>query len=216
MKLSIYNGSPRGKGSNSDVFADMLMAGFGGSAEISKHYVKDTAKHDEIINDISDCYFVVFPLYADTTPYGVKVFFEKMEERKEIYAGKPIYFFIHSGFPEAKQSRLLERYLKYFCTIIGAECRGVCIMGNSEGMRNMKKESKKYAKVQSCMNSFAQDILMNRPLNEDGIKYFHAMETMPKPALFIFRRLPGMVNMGFDMMIKKMGAYENRFDKPYA
>ncbi|MBN2878749.1 MAG: hypothetical protein JXN65_03870 [Clostridia bacterium] len=216
MKLSIYNGSPRGSSSNSDVFSDLLAEGMGNSIEISKYYLKDTAKHQQIINDVSDCYFVVFPLYADLAPYAVKVFFEKMEENKEIYSGKPIYFFIHSGFPEAKQSRLLERYLKYFCKIIGAECKSVCIMGNSEGVRHLNRTSKRYNRIKFYMHSFAQDIINDRQFNEEGIRFFHMMETLPKPVLFIFRHFPSIFNKGFDIMIKKKGAYEKRFDKPYA
>ncbi|MEX1377997.1 MAG: hypothetical protein AB1Z23_11080 [Eubacteriales bacterium] len=216
MKLIIYNGSPRKKTSNSDVLSNMLINAMEGKAETAKYYLASTQSHDEIIKDTADAYFIVFPLYADATPYGVKAFFEKMEENKKAYENKPIYFFIHSGFPEGKQSRLLERYLKYFCRIIGAECKSVCIMGSSEMTRDAKETSKKYIKIKSNMDILAQDILESRPFDETAIKYFNNMEIMPKSALKLIKVFPRLMDIGFNMMLKGNNAFDKRYDKPYA
>ena len=216
MKLAVYNGSPRGKASNSETIINLFIDNFSDKTAYSKYYLKDISKHDEIISDAADGYFMVFPLYTDISPYGVKVFFEKMEENKELYKGKPIWFFIHSGFPEAKQSRLLERYLKYLCKIIGTEYMGTCITGNSEGIRKLKSNSKRLIKIKNNIKVLAYDISCSKYFNSKSIEYFKRMENLPKPAVFITKSFLGLLNKGFDFMIKQNGAYDKRFDKPYA
>ena len=149
-------------------------------------------------------------------PYAVKLFFEKMEERKEMFANKPIYFFIHSGFPEAKQSRILERYLKYFCTIIGAKCMGVAIMGNSEATRHQGEDSKRRIKINENMRNLAEDIAKGNQFNAASLDYFKGMEVLPKFVAFMLKKMPWILNKAFDMMVKRNGSFEKRFDKPYA
>ncbi len=214
MKLTIYNGSPRGKGGNSFTISKLLSGNFENSSNVNILNLKDVSAHDEIIDSQSDSFLFVFPLYADAMPYAVKAFFEKIEEDKHLFKSKKFYFFIHSGFPEAKQSRLLERYLKYFCSIIGAECMGVCIMGNSEGVRYLTPESKRLTKITQHISMLAQDIQNGENFNSTSIKYFNAMETLPKPASALFKIIP-FINIGFNIMLKKKGSYEKRFNQPY-
>ena len=214
MKLTIFNGSPRGKSGNSEVIANILVQNFSGADDIKRHYIKNTDNYNEIIKDESEVYFFVFPLYADAMPYAVKAFFECMEENKEIYSGRKFYFFIHSGFPEAKQSRLLERYLKYFSNLLGAHCMGVCIMGNSEMLRNSDLQSKRMLKIKHHLSKLAANILDGTEFNKDSIKYFCGMETLPKSASVVLKIFP-LINIGFNLMLKQNGAYDKRFNKPY-
>ena len=216
MRLTIYNGSPRGKASNSEVISKLIEDNLHSDIVVTKHYIKDVRKHSEIIKYTSDAYFAVFPLYADITPYAVKAFFERMEESKETYKDKPIWFFIHSGFPEAKHSRLLERYLKYFCKLIGANCMGVCIMGSSEVLRGLTNESKRMIKINKNIKGLANNISNSKTFNSKSIEYFKGMEMLPKPVVYIMKLFPNIFNKGFDIMIKRNGAYDKRYDKPYA
>lgn len=215
MKLTIYNGSPRGNASNSGKIADFLCEGFSSNTTVAKHNINKPDNHDKAIAENSDAYFVVFPLYADAMPYAVKLFFEKMDESKTLFKNKPIYYFIHSGFPEAKQSRLLERYLKYFTKILGAKYMGTAIMGNSEMVRHMSEESKRRAKIQKYMQLFAKDIMEGNPINAEIVKYFKGMETMPKFVMFLLKKFPNVFNKGFDFMFKRNGAYDKRYNQPY-
>lgn len=215
MKLTIYNGSPRGSKSNSNTLADILCKGFDSSTIISRHNIHKSDNHSDAITDNGDAYFIVFPLYADAMPYAVKLFFEKMDENKALFKDKPMYYFIHSGFPEAKQSRLLERYLKYFTKIIGAQYMGTAIMGNSEMTRYMSEKSKRRAKIQENMKLFAKDIVEGKPFNKASIEYFRGMEVMPKFIMLLLKKFPSVFNKGFDFMFKKNGAYEKRYNQPY-
>jgi hypothetical protein len=50
----------------------------------------------------------IFPLYTDCMPGITKDYFEYMENNKKILEGKSITFIVHSGFPEAIQSRAVN------------------------------------------------------------------------------------------------------------
>jgi len=220
MKLTIYNGSPRGLASNSNKIADFLCEELDDNLTVSRHCINKTEKHNKDIEDVAiqdatDAHFIVFPLYADAMPFAVKLFFEKMEEHKAIFENKPIYYFIHSGFPEAKQSRLLERYLKYFTKIIGAQYMGTAIMGNSEMIRYMDEKSKRRAKIQYNMKAFAKDIETGKPFNKESIEYFRGMETMPKFVMFLLKKFPSVFNKGFDMMFKRHDSFDKRYHQTY-
>ncbi len=214
MKLTIYNGSPRGKSGNSEVIAGMLIQNLSDNADIQKYYLKNTDNHNEMLDGSADTCFFVFPLYADAMPYAVKAFFEVMEENKDKFSGKKFYFFIHSGFPEAKQSRLLERYLKYFCILMNVECMGVCVMGSSEMLRNMQSDSKRMTKIRQHIKDVAADISQGAQINKESLKYFSGMETLPKPACLFMKIVP-VVNIGFNMMFRQKGIYDKRFNQPY-
>jgi len=59
-----------------------------------------------------------------------------MEEHKELFAEKPVYYIIHSGFPEMVQSHALSRYLSYFSQkIMNMDYKGTVIIGGSESMQ---------------------------------------------------------------------------------
>jgi hypothetical protein len=59
-----------------------------------------------------------------------------MENHKEKFSGKPVYFVIHSGFPEMIQSQTLSRYLKYFSRgIMNMEYKGTVIIAGSEALQ---------------------------------------------------------------------------------
>ncbi|MEA1911499.1 MAG: NAD(P)H-dependent oxidoreductase [Spirochaetota bacterium] len=78
----------------------------------------------------------VFPLYVDSMPGITKAFFELMENYKEYFSGKPVYFIIHSGFPEMIHSKALSRYLSYFSgKIMNMNYKGTVIIGWSEALQ---------------------------------------------------------------------------------
>ena len=122
MKLTIVNGSPRGRKSNSDKILEWLLADIKDTPGFSyeKVYVVDIKGRENQIEVLkaSDSIIVIFPIYTDCMPGIAKEFFELMESNKEIFVGKPITFIVHSGFPEAIHSRAIERYNQYFAKLL--------------------------------------------------------------------------------------------------
>ena len=140
MKLSILNGSPRGEKSNSKRMSEWILS-FASQYQnltISEHMLYKSARHPAFIQEIgdADCYLMVFPLYVDSMPSIVKSLMELMSEKAEYFYGKPIYFIIHSGFPEVIQSELLRKYTAYFTTkVMKMTYKGTVIMAGSEAMQ---------------------------------------------------------------------------------
>lgn len=101
-------------------------------------YVSKLKQHDDIIKRIStsDSLLFCFPLYVDSMPGQQKLFFEKMEENKDLFKGKKVSFIIHSGFPEMVQSESLKEYLEHFAIdIMEMDLLGVVIIGGSEALQ---------------------------------------------------------------------------------
>ena len=134
MKLTVFNGSPRGKNSNStrmipwitDIPVDEIC------------YLNKLSSHEDYIEiaKSADVLLFIFPLYVDSMPGITKAFFELMKNHKDIFSGKPVYYIIHSGFPEMIQSKALSRYTKYFSEkIMNMDYKGTVIIGGSEAMQ---------------------------------------------------------------------------------
>ncbi len=111
MKLVVVNGSPRGRKSNSDKIIEWPLSYMKANEnfEYKKVYVTDLNERSQQMDALKSAEYilVIFPLYTDSMPGITKEFFEHMEKNKDFLAGKPISFIIHSGFPEASQSRYI-------------------------------------------------------------------------------------------------------------
>ncbi|MBC8061065.1 MAG: NAD(P)H-dependent oxidoreductase, partial [Clostridiaceae bacterium] len=138
MKLVVVNGSPRGRKSNSDKIIEWPLSEMKVNEDFiyEKIYVTDLAERVKQLETLksADYVLVIFPLYTDSMPGITKDFFEYMERNKGLLFEKPISFIIHSGFPEACQSRDVMRYTEYFSKLLGMKYMGSIIMGGSEAL----------------------------------------------------------------------------------
>ena len=86
MKLTVINGSPRGKSSNSKILLDRMLDGFR-SVEtgyiIEEFFLKGRKNHLVAAEALqhSDIVIVAFPLYTDAMPGIVKEFIEAIDLR---------------------------------------------------------------------------------------------------------------------------------------
>ena len=139
MKLTIFNGSPRGKGSNTKVLVDQFLDGFmkGSGNSYKIVYLNTTNDIDYLVKMFEEAEKVLlaFPLYVDSMPAIVKTFIESLEPlcgRKENpYIG----FLVQSGLPESIHLRYVERYLKKLSIRLGCNYMGTIIKGGVEGVQ---------------------------------------------------------------------------------
>lgn len=164
MKLTVFNGSPRGEKSNSARMipwvTDIKLENICHLNKLSQHgsYL-DMARSSSI-------FLFIFPLYVDSMPGITKVFFEIMEKNKALFSGKPVYFIIHSGFPEMIQSKTLSKYTKYFSTkIMKMDYMGTVIIGGSEAMQMAPDGA--FRKLQSALGIVRESIENNQEIPED-------------------------------------------------
>lgn len=72
MQLTIFNGSPRFKNSNSKILTDCFIKGFNSvdKEEITIHYLSTISKTDENCQTFlnAENVIIIFPLYTDSMP----------------------------------------------------------------------------------------------------------------------------------------------------
>jgi len=139
MRLCVFNGSPRGKNSNTRLLLDHFIKGYLTVCEsdFSMLYLRETDKDTEFVNAFRESEYVIlaFPLYTDAMPAIVKRFIELLEPFKGRNDNPAMGFIIQSGFPESSQSRYLERYLIKLTHRLNAEYIGTVIRGGAEGIQ---------------------------------------------------------------------------------
>ena len=215
MKLTIFNGSPRGKVSNTKVLVDQFLDGFmkrnGNSYKIV--YLNTTKDSDYLIKMFEEAekFLLAFPLYVDSMPAIVKTFIESLEPlcgRKE---NPDIGFLVQSGFPESIHSRYVERYLKKLSARLGCNYMGTIIKGGVEGV-----QAKPVRMNKKLFNSFHQ---IGKIFGETGKFDKEIVDRLAQPErysklyLWLFKLFGKF--WYWDMMLKKNNAYEKRFAKPY-
>ncbi|MBI9108043.1 MAG: NAD(P)H-dependent oxidoreductase [Spirochaetales bacterium] len=218
MKLAVFNGSPRGQGSNSSVLIQQFLKGYM-SVEPADVPVINIAKRNKLAENVvtagaAENIIIVFPLYTDCMPGIVLEFLEALSEKKAD-GSKKLGFIVHSGFPESVHSEWVERYLKKFSERTAYKYLGTIIKGGSEGIRLMpeKMMKKLFGRFNELGGHFA------------GTGGFSAglIEELKKPRrLSAFGRLIysllgkiGLTNMYWNSNLKKNNAYKDRFAKPF-
>lgn len=221
MKRLLLNGSPRGKNSNSRVVIGWLVEGFT-AAGAPAPAILDLAGKDGNMEAVealrkADEILLVFPLYTDSMPGIVAAFTNALADLEPgQLRGKRIGYVVHSGFPETLQSEPLAAYLERMSARLGLVHLGTARTGGSEPFRlnPMSGRSKTSDRFRS----------LGRGLVERGIFDPEALAELAKfrqlgPGLRILARIlapTGLLNMYWNVMLKRHGAYGRRFDSPYA
>lgn len=218
MRLTVFNGSPRGKNSNSQVFLEHFLKGFvtneGNSYELA--YLNRVKNQEKLVTLFQEAERVLlaFPLYCDAMPAMVKTFFESLEPlcgRKE---NPEIGFMVQNGFPEAIHNRYVERYLKKLASRLGCRYTGTLVKGGGEGARIMPA---RYKKAFSIFYKLGQIYGETGHFDSELVRRLAKPERFSKPAVLIFKDLlqTKSSRVFWDNRLKENGAFEKRFDKPY-
>ena len=215
MKISAFNGSPRGNNSNSLVILKWLLEK--AEAEYSINNINLIDKHDEYLKELdqSDALLIVLPLYTDAMPAIVMKFFENLSNYRTHIQGKQVLYIVHSGFPEGFHSLPLKSYLENLSNKLNLVHYGVVIMGGSEGTRHMPP--KMLRKKQAYFNKIGSDFASGKPLDNEVRQALFEPERFNKfqqIGFSIFRTL-GFTDAYWDKNLKKNDAYDQRFATPY-
>lgn len=220
MKLVIINGSPRNRKSNSRILAEEFLAGFNKiDKERADIYFLANNKHREEAVEAfrkNSTILFIFPLYTDAMPGIVKEFFEEIYRVPKM-KDKKVGYIVQSGFPESKHSIFLERYLERFTEKrLGARYLGTIIRGGVEGIQIMppRMTARLFSMFRDLGEHFARTGEFSEELKQKLAKPF----TLSRRRLIFFRliSLTGLNNFYWNSRLRKHGAYERRFDKPFA
>jgi len=220
MKLAIINGSPRNKKSNSTLLMDQFLLGYHSlnPEGVPIHYLANPQLKKEGFAAFmdSEVILIIFPLYTDCMPGIVKEFFESIAEiDKNIIRGKKIGFIVQSGFPEAVHSVAVEHYLAKLTKRLQCEYLGTVIKGGVEGIQIMPPfmTKKLFNQFNKLGEYFAKNTAFS-PQIKEALRKPYKM-SLVRRTLFAMMAKTGLTNFYWNSNLKKNGAYEKRFDRPY-
>jgi len=219
MKLTIFNGSPRGKGSNTKILLDHFTKGFleTGNHSIELFYLIKQDEMQEAVRSFqeAECIILAFPLYTDAMPAIVKTFIEALSPFCESPQKPDVGFIVQSGFPEPIHCRAVEKYLEKLSSRLANRYLGTIIKGGVEGIqvqppgmtRKLFKNFYNLGRYFGKKNMFDNQIVAN----------FTKKERFGFLTIFAFKilRKTGMFDVYWNRQLKKNNAYKIRFSKPY-
>jgi multimeric flavodoxin WrbA len=215
-RLTLFNGSPRGQRGNTPIFLNEFARGFAGPAEM--HHlirVKSTETFVQAFAE-AECAWLGFPLYTDAMPGVVKHFIDALQPLVGRKNNPPLGFIVQSGFPESLHSRYIERYLEKLAARLGSPYLGTIVRGNGEGVRLMPPEANR--SLFDNLHALGAGLAAQGRLEPEILRQIAHPERFPAilgPVFQVFLRLP--ISHGyFDGMLKKNGAFEQRFARPFA
>jgi len=220
MRLTIFNGSPRAKGSNTKILLEHFTNGFmtdkNNQFELAYlNRTNDTEKHVELFRH-AEHVILAFPLYTDAMPGIVKHFIEALEPLCGKKENPAIGFIVQSGFPEPIHSRYVEKYLAKLTDRLGCKHTGTVIKGGVEGIQ--VKPAWMTRKLLQTMYQLGVDYSAAAKFNEEIIHKLASRDKIPKFALSIIKPMTKtrLMNFYWDSQLKKNNAFERRFARPYS
>jgi len=219
VKLTVCNGSPRGRTGNTEIMLNHLLAGFESIPQnVSERFhlnrVKDHPQAAEAFGR-AEAVLIAMPLYTDAMPGLVMAFFELLQQYQGRANNPRLGFLVQSGFPEAAHSRPLERYLEGLAERLGCPYIGTLVRGNCEGLRvaPAKRNRRLFALLDEIGRDFGRSgrfdpALLSRLAGPE--RFPAVVTTVMKPLLRI-----GVFNSYWDRMLKKNNAFDQRFARPY-
>lgn len=218
MKLTIINGSPRNKKSNSKILIEKFLEGYSkvDSSNVEMHYLANIQKMDEHVKAFAeaDTVLIIFPLYTDCMPGIVKEYFETIAASN--YGNKKrVGFIVQSGFPESIHSTYIEKYLEKLCNRMQCEYLGTVIKGGVEGIQIMP--SYMTSKVFTSFTKLGEHFAKTGIFDNGIVEKLRIPNKMSKANLFAFKLISktGLTNFYWNSNLKKHNAFENRFAAPY-
>ncbi len=218
MKLTVYNGSGRGKSGNTAILLDAFLKGFtsieGNTFEM--HVLMQTNTMETFTAAFAEAEHVLlaFPMYTDMVPGIVKAFIETLEPYCGRQGNPTMAYMIHLGFPEGVQLLTLESYLEKLSRRLGSLHAGVIRKTGSEGIRESPPE--KLTGLLGLFETLGKKYGETGELDQNILLRLGLPDRLPGWVAIIYKllSLTSRVNVGWDIELKKNAAYEERFAQP--
>ena len=221
MKRLLVNGSPRGQESNSRLLLKWLTLGIESQGLAAPPIIDlaDTRKLAAHRQDFLEAEEVIlaFPLYTDSLPGLVKNFLDSLVGAdRSTLSGKRVGFVIQSGFPESIHSEALAAWLARVCVRLGFINIGIVVKGGVEGIRVIPESMSK--KLRANLLDLGVSLVKNGRLDPEIIAQMATPRRLGTGKLFLFTVLKptGLLNFYWNSQLKKFGAWQRRFDRPFA
>ncbi len=218
-KLTVLNGSPRGKKGNSPILLDQFAQGFSSVPDRSVETfhlfkTKDIPQFVEAYKN-AECVIIGFPLYTDAMPGIVKEFIDALEPLVGRKNNPPIVFLVQSGFSESHHSRYVQRYLESLAARLGSPYLGTLVRGGCEGVRMMPEQMNR--KTFAALQTLGAQLAQNGGFTQEAMEAFSGYERIPGFLIPIYRLVTALplMNWYWNSQMKRNGVYPRRFAQPY-
>jgi NAD(P)H-dependent FMN reductase len=215
MRWTLVDGSPRGKRSNTAFLLEALARGLEAAGHATELlHLALPAEADAAPERFAAAERVVlgFPLYTDAMPGQVMEFIERLEPFQGRPSSPPVAFLIQSGFPEPGQSRAVERYLELLAARLGSRYLGTIVKGGG-----MSARTPAAARWVRALEELGRDLGQADHLDPGRLRRFAGPDWFEGWRALVLRLvLRFRANPKFDQFLAKNGAFERRYDRPYA
>lgn len=217
MQLTIYNGSPRKKNSNTEVIMNSFIDGFSDNSKntVKMFYLMEKSKRKEHLEafENSDIIIIAMPLYCFAMPSIVMDFIEAIPSETQ-NPNRKIGFIVQSGFQESCHSQTLKAYFDSLPNFIPCDYIGTVIKGGVEGIK--LKPAFLVRKITNPFFNLGKGLAENRVFNNKIVcdmakPYEYSAVTILMLKLFVTK----IANNFWNKQLKENDAYEKRFAKPY-
>jgi NAD(P)H-dependent FMN reductase len=232
--LLLLNGSPRGTSGNTPILLARLAEGW---AEASAHTASpgppSTETDEESVRTLhlarpsdfeaavgafgeAETVILGMPLYTDAMPGRVKEFIERLEQYVDREGNPRLGFLVQSGFTESLHSRHLERYLEKLARRLGCEYAGTIVKGGGEGIRLQPDSWNR--KLFDRTRGLGASLALHGSFDDELLAEVAGTERFSATQRFSVRVLnaTSLGHWHWNSQLKKNGAYEDRFARPYA
>ena len=221
--LLLLNGSPRGERANTQKMLSHVAEGWkcGGGKTPETLQLARKADFDRAVIAFAEADVVLLglPLYTDAMPALVMTYIEALAPRVEVVraggVNPTLAFLVQSGFPEARHSRPLERYLEKLARRLGSPYAGTIVRGGGESLQMMPENANK--KLWARLRVLGEQLARDDRFGEAELKAIAGTErfsSFTAALLSVACKLP-IVQFYWNMQLKKNGAWQRRFDAPY-
>ena len=218
--LLLLNGSPRGPRSNSMRMLAHLAEGWkaaGGSEPVVLH-LAIRADFQRAVGAFAEADTVVLgmPLYTDSMPGVVAEFIDAVSPLVGRETNPRLGFLVQSGFAEPLHSRGLERYLAKLAARLGSPYAGTIVRGGGESLQMMPDRA--LGKLFSQLGELGGQLERTGRFDPETLAKVAGRERFsPVRAgvMSLVVKVPA-VQFYWNSQLKKNGAWEKRFDAPYA
>ena len=140
MKITIINGSPRFKKSNSEILKNYLL-NYIKENEINEYFSFSIKLDNDIKTYIysSDVLIFIFPLYVDTIPANLLDLLIRFENENIINSKTKIYCVVNNGFFEGIQNHLAISQIRCWNKKVNAQWGQGIGVGGGELLSHLKK-----------------------------------------------------------------------------
>lgn len=219
MKLTVFNGSPRGQKSNTKILLDQFLAGFneteGNESEIT--YLNHVKDQEAFIEKFSNAEIVLlaFPLYIDSMPAMVKTFIESLAPLRTRENNPPIAFIVQYGFQESIHGAQVSRYLEKVAERLHSPFCGIVTRGGVEGIQI--QPAMMTNKLFGLFHELGHGFGVTGRFDPETVRKLTRKSKHSMLGRLIIRLMHvlKLSDLYWDQMLKKNNAYKDRYARPY-